>query len=60
MLSVKFLGNKRVSLVESPIPVPPPGWVRVKMMASGVCRTDIDLPWEKTDKADALRKEAFG
>jgi S-adenosylmethionine synthetase len=23
-------------------------------------RTDIDLPWEKTDKADILRKEAFG
>jgi S-adenosylmethionine synthetase len=23
-------------------------------------RTDIDLPWEKTDKADTLRKEAFG
>jgi S-adenosylmethionine synthetase len=22
-------------------------------------RTDIDLPWEKTDKADILRKEAF-
>ncbi len=23
-------------------------------------RTDIDLPWERTDKADILRKEAFG
>jgi S-adenosylmethionine synthetase len=23
-------------------------------------RTDIDLPWEKTDKADSLRREAFG
>ena len=23
-------------------------------------RTDIDLPWEKTDKAEMLRKEAFG
>ena len=23
-------------------------------------RTDIDLPWEKTDKAAALKKEAFG
>ncbi len=23
-------------------------------------RTDIDLSWEKTDKADVLRKEAFG
>jgi S-adenosylmethionine synthetase len=23
-------------------------------------RTDIDLPWEKTDKADILRAEAFG
>jgi S-adenosylmethionine synthetase len=23
-------------------------------------RTDIDLPWEKTDKADILRKAAFG
>ncbi|MCX6003571.1 MAG: methionine adenosyltransferase [Chloroflexi bacterium] len=23
-------------------------------------RTDIDLPWEKTDKAKILRKEAFG
>ncbi|MBE0451350.1 MAG: methionine adenosyltransferase [Clostridia bacterium] len=23
-------------------------------------RTDIDLPWEKTDKADTLRAEAFG
>jgi S-adenosylmethionine synthetase len=22
-------------------------------------RTDIDLPWEKTDKADQIRKEAF-
>jgi S-adenosylmethionine synthetase len=23
-------------------------------------RTDIDLPWEKTDKAAAIKKEAFG
>ncbi|MFC1999320.1 methionine adenosyltransferase [Chloroflexota bacterium] len=23
-------------------------------------REDLDLPWEKTDRADALRKEAFG
>ena len=23
-------------------------------------RTDIDLPWEKTDKADILKREAFG
>jgi len=23
-------------------------------------RTDIDLPWEKTDKAEILKKEAFG
>ena len=23
-------------------------------------RTDIDLPWEKTDKADLLKREAFG
>ncbi|GAB6107643.1 methionine adenosyltransferase [Fusibacter bizertensis] len=23
-------------------------------------RTDVDLPWEKTDKAEILRKEAFG
>ena len=23
-------------------------------------RTDIDLPWEKTDKAEILRKEALG
>jgi S-adenosylmethionine synthetase len=23
-------------------------------------RTDIDLPWEKTDKADILKEEAFG
>ncbi|MFZ5968995.1 MAG: methionine adenosyltransferase [Bacillota bacterium] len=23
-------------------------------------RTDVDLPWEKTDRAEVLRKEAFG
>ncbi len=23
-------------------------------------RTDIDLPWEKTDKAEAIKKDAFG
>lgn len=23
-------------------------------------RTDIDLPWEKTDRAEAIRKDAFG
>ena len=23
-------------------------------------RTDIDLPWERTDKAEILRKEALG
>jgi len=23
-------------------------------------RTDIDLPWEKTDKADILRREGLG
>ncbi len=23
-------------------------------------RTDVDLPWERTDKAEILKKEAFG
>ena len=23
-------------------------------------RTDLDLPWERTDKAETLRKQAFG
>jgi S-adenosylmethionine synthetase len=25
-----------------------------------LARTDIDLPWEKTDKAEMLKKRAFG
>ena len=27
---------------------------------TGISADDIDLPWEKTDKAEILKKEAFG
>ena len=43
MKGVVFLGNNECCVKEFPDPVPGPGQVRVKMMATGICGSDLHL-----------------
>lgn len=43
MKRVKLLGNKKLKIIEIPKPEPNRGEVVIKVMASGICRTDIEL-----------------
>ena len=43
MKGVVFLGDKECEVREFPDPVPNDGEVRVKMMASGICGSDLHL-----------------
>ena len=43
MKAVKLLGNKKLKIIEIPKPEPNRGEVVIKVMASGICRTDIEL-----------------
>ncbi|MDA1000888.1 MAG: alcohol dehydrogenase catalytic domain-containing protein, partial [bacterium] len=42
MLAI-HLEENRVSLIERPIPVPPPGEALVRVRRAGVCATDLEL-----------------
>ncbi len=46
MKAVKLSGNKNLQVVEVNKPQPPRGHALVKVMASSICRTDIDLLYE--------------
>ena len=66
----KFLKKKLVELVNKNFDLRPGAIIRdldlrkpiYKQVAAygHFGRTDIDLPWERTDKAEILRKEALG
>jgi propanol-preferring alcohol dehydrogenase len=43
MKAVKLLGNRELQIIETQIPRPNGGEAVIKMMASGICRTDIEL-----------------
>ena len=52
MKQIKILGNKKSEVVEAPIPEPSAKEVRVKMMASGLCGSDLNrwrAPSEQVD-----------
>jgi propanol-preferring alcohol dehydrogenase len=49
MKAVKLLGNKNLNVIEIPKPKPQKGEVVIKIMASGICRTDIELLYSKAE-----------
>jgi propanol-preferring alcohol dehydrogenase len=49
MKAVKLLGNNKLKIIEIPKPKPNRGEAVIKMMASGICRTDIELLYSKAD-----------
>lgn len=52
MEAIKLLGNKKLKIIETPKPEPNKGEVVIKMMASGICRTDIELLYSKAESID--------
>jgi len=54
MKAVKLLGNKELKIIEIPKPEPNKGEVVIKMMASGICRTDIELLYSKAESTDII------
>lgn len=44
MKAVRFIGAGRLlELVEVDLPVPPPGWVVLKVESAGICRSDLHI-----------------
>lgn len=43
MKAVVIKGPGQVELTEKPLPVPPPGWARIKVKAACVCATDLEV-----------------
>lgn len=54
MKAVKFLGNKEIEIIEVPKPEPPEGYVLIKVMAASICRTDIELLYNKPQKTEVI------
>lgn len=54
MKAIRFKGNKKLEVIELPKPVPEKGQVIIKVLVSGICRTDIDMLYEKTEPADFI------
>lgn len=52
MKAIKFLGNKNLEIIDTAKPIPGKGFAVVKVMASGICRTDIDFFYEKAEPTD--------
>ena len=50
MKAIKFLGNQKLEIIDMPKPVPSRGEAQVKVMASSICRTDIELLYNKPEK----------
>jgi len=47
MKAVRFMGNKKLEIIDVPIPELKKGEALVKVMASGICRTDLELLYER-------------
>ena len=54
MKAVKFLGNKELEIIDIPKPEPAKGQALVKVMAASICRTDIELLYNKPQKTDVI------
>jgi threonine dehydrogenase-like Zn-dependent dehydrogenase len=37
------LSNQKLSIVERPVPTPPPGEALVRVLRAGICNTDLEL-----------------
>jgi threonine dehydrogenase-like Zn-dependent dehydrogenase len=56
MKAVQFPGNKKVEVVDRPIPVPGVGEVLIKMRASALCRSDMSIYYGKPILASEAAK----
>ena len=54
MKAIRFKGNKKLEVIEIPKPVPEKGQVIINVIVSGICRTDIDMLYEKAEPADFI------
>lgn len=54
MKAIKFTGNKGLEIIEILKPRPEYGQVIIKVMVSGICRTDIEMLYEKTKSTDLI------
>jgi propanol-preferring alcohol dehydrogenase len=52
--AVKFLGNQKLEIIDMPRPVPSRGEALVKVMASSICRTDVELLYKKPEKTEKI------
>jgi len=54
MKAIKFLGNKKLEIIDMPKPEPPEGSALVKVMAASICRTDLELLYNQPQKTDII------
>lgn len=54
MKAIKFLGNKKLKIIDIPKPEPKEGEAILKVMACGICRTDIELLYYKSEPTDII------
>ena len=54
MKAIKLLGNKELEIIEVKKPQITGGYALVKVMASSICRTDIDLLYEMPHLIDMI------
>lgn len=54
------LANRTLSLVEKPIPTPPPGEALIRVLRAGICNTDVELLAGYYPFADTLGHEFVG
>ncbi len=54
------LANRTLSLLEKPIPTPPPGEALIRVLKAGICNTDVELLAGYYPYADTLGHEFVG
>ena len=54
MKAIKFLGNKELEIIDTPKPEPTEGHALIKVMAASICRTDIELLYNRPQKTDVI------
>ena len=54
MKAIRYLGNKKVQLVELGKPKPSEGHALIKVIVSGICRTDVELLYDQPEPLDVI------
>ncbi|MCC6389337.1 MAG: zinc-binding dehydrogenase [Bryobacterales bacterium] len=54
MKAVKYLGNKQVRVIEIERPCPAVGHALVRVVASGICRTDVELLYDQPQPLEVI------